>query len=230
VKPPHAPHRPRLFRDQRGLSTVEYVILLVLVAALSVGAWRLFGESVRCAVVRVLPPGSELPEGAERCFAESSGAVTDGVSRRARAPGERSRSSFGCNPSTPPGSGPAPKPSAPKPAPPAPPPPAPIPAEKFISSVQAIMCPRDAAALRDLKNSKVQITVYDSITFEDEKFDGKNWVRKPFAAGGAAYEDPPGQKRIDAVLTADASDNAATLYHEAVHTQQPASMKHPQTE
>ena len=35
-----------LSRDERGLSTVEYVILLVLVATIAIGAWRLFGDSV----------------------------------------------------------------------------------------------------------------------------------------------------------------------------------------
>jgi len=92
------------------------------------------------------------------------------------------------------------------------------------------MCPKDAASLRNLKNANVIITVYSQIDFADEVFDGKNWVPAPFAAGGSAYEKPRGQKRIDAVLTSSAEDNAATLYHEAVHTQQPSSMKHPQTE
>jgi len=92
------------------------------------------------------------------------------------------------------------------------------------------MCPQDAQALRDLKNANVIINVYSQITFQDEKFDGKNWAPNPFPAGGSAYEDVLGRKHIDAVLTASTDDNAATLYHEAVHTQQPASMQHPQTE
>ncbi|HEX2675983.1 MAG TPA: hypothetical protein VHM19_05070 [Polyangiales bacterium] len=36
----------RLRRDQRGLSTVEYVILLCLIAAMSVGLWNTFGNTV----------------------------------------------------------------------------------------------------------------------------------------------------------------------------------------
>jgi Flp pilus assembly pilin Flp len=36
-----------LLRDSRGLSTVEYVIILVLIAAAAVGAWSLLGQSVR---------------------------------------------------------------------------------------------------------------------------------------------------------------------------------------
>ena len=92
------------------------------------------------------------------------------------------------------------------------------------------MCPQDAQALRDLKTANVIIKVYTQITFEDEKFDGTNWVPNPFPAGGSAYEDALNRKHIDAVLTASTDDNAATLFHEAVHTRQPKTMQHPQTE
>ncbi len=36
-----------LLRDQRGLSTVEYVILLVLIAASAITLWVTFGTSIR---------------------------------------------------------------------------------------------------------------------------------------------------------------------------------------
>ena len=36
----------RLHRDVGGLSTVEYVILLILVAVISISAWRTFGNNV----------------------------------------------------------------------------------------------------------------------------------------------------------------------------------------
>jgi Flp pilus assembly pilin Flp len=36
-----------LARDDRGLSTVEYVIILVLIAAVALGAWKQFGEDVQ---------------------------------------------------------------------------------------------------------------------------------------------------------------------------------------
>jgi len=36
-----------LLGDTRGLSTVEYVIILVLVAVLAIGTWRTFGSSVK---------------------------------------------------------------------------------------------------------------------------------------------------------------------------------------
>ena len=35
-----------LRRDERGLSTVEYIIILVLIAVIAIVAWKQFGESV----------------------------------------------------------------------------------------------------------------------------------------------------------------------------------------
>jgi len=37
----------RLHSDQRGLTTVEYVIVLCLIAALAVGTWKEFGDNVK---------------------------------------------------------------------------------------------------------------------------------------------------------------------------------------
>lgn len=36
----------RLARDRRGLTTVEYTIVLCLIAALCVGVWKEFGDQV----------------------------------------------------------------------------------------------------------------------------------------------------------------------------------------
>jgi len=36
----------QLIRDEAGLSTVEYVIILVLVAAIAIGTWQTFGKTV----------------------------------------------------------------------------------------------------------------------------------------------------------------------------------------
>jgi Flp pilus assembly pilin Flp len=41
-----------LLGDERGLSTVEYVVILVLVCAVAIGAWSLFGQQIRCALGR----------------------------------------------------------------------------------------------------------------------------------------------------------------------------------
>jgi Flp pilus assembly pilin Flp len=40
----------RLRRDEAGLSTVEYVILLALVAVVSIGTWQAFGERIETAI------------------------------------------------------------------------------------------------------------------------------------------------------------------------------------
>jgi Flp pilus assembly pilin Flp len=37
----------RLKRDERGLTTVEYVIVLCLISALAVATWQQFGDNVR---------------------------------------------------------------------------------------------------------------------------------------------------------------------------------------
>jgi Flp pilus assembly pilin Flp len=36
----------KLKQDQRGLSTVEYVVLLVLIVAIAVAVWNVFGNSL----------------------------------------------------------------------------------------------------------------------------------------------------------------------------------------
>ena len=38
--------RTSLVHDEEGLSTVEYIIILVLIAVLGIIAWRQFGQSV----------------------------------------------------------------------------------------------------------------------------------------------------------------------------------------
>jgi Flp pilus assembly pilin Flp len=37
---------PSLRDDERGLSTVEYIIILVLIAVIAITAWKQFGEAV----------------------------------------------------------------------------------------------------------------------------------------------------------------------------------------
>jgi|JI102314A1RNA_FD_contig_31_2875454_length_775_multi_5_in_0_out_0_2 Flp pilus assembly pilin Flp len=39
-------NRKTLARDEEGLSTVEYVILLFLIAIIGIAAWKKFGNSV----------------------------------------------------------------------------------------------------------------------------------------------------------------------------------------
>ncbi|NOY89739.1 MAG: hypothetical protein GXP55_00925 [Deltaproteobacteria bacterium] len=40
----------QLVRDEEGLSTVEYIIILVLIAVLGIVAWRAFGSAVKAKV------------------------------------------------------------------------------------------------------------------------------------------------------------------------------------
>ena len=37
---------PDLWRDQRGLTTVEYIIVLGLIAIVGIAAWQQFGETL----------------------------------------------------------------------------------------------------------------------------------------------------------------------------------------
>ncbi|HLV20248.1 MAG TPA: Flp family type IVb pilin [Polyangiaceae bacterium] len=41
-----AARKHSLVADERGLSTVEYVIILVLIAVLAIGAWNTFGAEL----------------------------------------------------------------------------------------------------------------------------------------------------------------------------------------
>lgn len=41
-----AKDRPSLLSDQRGLTTVEYIIVLGLVAIVGIAAWQQFGETL----------------------------------------------------------------------------------------------------------------------------------------------------------------------------------------
>lgn len=40
----------QLAKDEEGLTTVEYIIILILIAVLAIAVWRSFGDSVRAKV------------------------------------------------------------------------------------------------------------------------------------------------------------------------------------
>lgn len=42
-----SPGRDRLFDNQTGLSTVEYIIILLLIAVFAIAGWQVFGDSIR---------------------------------------------------------------------------------------------------------------------------------------------------------------------------------------
>jgi Flp pilus assembly pilin Flp len=52
-----AQNRDSLVKDRRGLSTVEYVIVLALIAVAAIGAWRSFGGRL---VEKVNNSGSQV--------------------------------------------------------------------------------------------------------------------------------------------------------------------------
>jgi Flp pilus assembly pilin Flp len=79
--------RARALRRARGLSTVEYVIVLVLLAAVAIGAWRVFGESVRAA----LSNSSQSLDGLAHVPLDGGGRSPDGSPRNtAASPGQAS--------------------------------------------------------------------------------------------------------------------------------------------
>ena len=50
-----------LLRDKRGLTTVEYIIILCLIAVVGFGVWKRFGESVKTKVGGSADRVDELP-------------------------------------------------------------------------------------------------------------------------------------------------------------------------
>jgi hypothetical protein len=80
----------------------------------------------------------------------------------------------------------------------------------------AKFCPQDKAFLEDLKARGVKITAYDSIDFEDNYYDGKQWVKKLNPGGGQQDGN-----NVIIVKTGDPGLDASTIYHEGVHTSQP---------
>jgi Flp pilus assembly pilin Flp len=50
-----------LLRDNRGLTTVEYIIILCLIAVVGFGVWKKFGETVKTKVGGSTDRVEELP-------------------------------------------------------------------------------------------------------------------------------------------------------------------------
>jgi hypothetical protein len=81
------------------------------------------------------------------------------------------------------------------------------------------MCPADRAYLHDLRSRGVTITAYDRIYFDDPYYDGTRWTTRRFEAGGTTSGT-----HINMIRSSSAEENAATIYHEGIHTGQPRSM------
>ena len=90
----------------------------------------------------------------------------------------------------------------------------------WLNDIKKIMClPEDKTFLADLQARGVTITAFDRIYFEDPYYDGTQWTTRHFEAGGTTDGTD-----ITMIRSTDAVENAATIYHEGVHTGQPVSM------
>ncbi len=190
--------------DRRGASSVQYIVVAGAIALAVVGAWRLFGQSLAGMVTR---EGHDVATLTPEClYCDRSHTAGEGTATALPAAAETAANGGRASPSS---SGPSggPPPAARPSAPP------------WIGGVLKIMCPKDKAFLRQLKNNGVQITAYDRIYFDDPYYDGHTWTTKRFEAGGTTEN-----KKINMIRSPNAADNAATIYHEGVHTGQPRGM------
>jgi hypothetical protein len=98
-----------------------------------------------------------------------------------------------------------------------PPPPSP---DKWLEDVKKVFNkPEDKAFLDGLIARGVTIKAFDRIYFEDPYYDGTKWTTKHFEAGGTT-----GGTSINMIRSSDPKENAATIFHEGIHTGQPSSM------
>lgn len=98
-----------------------------------------------------------------------------------------------------------------------PPPPNP---DQWLLDIKAVFNrPEDKAFLDDLIRRGVKITAFDKIRFDDPFYDGTKWTVKVFDAGGSQNGNS-----INMIRSASAVENAATIFHEGVHTGQPSSL------
>ena len=83
-----------LLGDERGLTTVEYVVILVVVCAVAIGAWTVFGQQVRCALGMAndtIAAGINVDStvGPQACAKTPSSSGDDGVPHEERAKKEK---------------------------------------------------------------------------------------------------------------------------------------------
>ena len=98
-----------LWRDRRGLSTVEYAIVLVLVVAVCIGVFQFFGQKLRCALAganaefgRVSGDG---PGGGQACPAGPGGGGSSGPSAGSGTSGPGTNPGGGTSPGSGSGNG-----------------------------------------------------------------------------------------------------------------------------
>jgi hypothetical protein len=184
---------------QRGLSTVEYVVVLVLVAIVSLVLWQAFGGSVRKALQR--GTGS-LETLSSLDFEEASGTGTADIALEGPGSGVPT-------PATAPGM--ARPPAPPPPPPPKPPPPPPKPTTHLGSDVDAVAS-RSPTLSRDLETLRKQ-----------------GWTIQYGAVGSGGFTDyNKKQITIDGGQKNDPRNASSALAHEVGHVLSPPRTTGPQ--
>ena len=90
----------------------------------------------------------------------------------------------------------------------------------WLQDIKKVMSqPGDRVFLDTLIARGVTVTAYDRIYFEDPYYDGTKWTTRHFEAGGTTSGTS-----VNMIRSSNAAENAATIYHEGVHTGQPSSM------
>ena len=92
--------------------------------------------------------------------------------------------------------------------------------DAWVRDLAAIFLPADRDVLEDIKAKGIVVRVYDEIYFEDPYFDGSAWTTKRFEAAGTTNGTT-----INLIRDSRTAENAATLYHEWIHTGQPVEME-----
>ena len=196
------PCRARYRTRQRGLTTVEYVVVLVLVAIVAVGAWRVFGETVRR---RVAFGSRELESLSDWQGDNASGIGAPGGSL------EEPGTGTGAFPTPAPVPGMA-RPPPPPPPPLPPPPPAPPKATTSLGSgvdTIANQSPALTSALQSLRN--------------------QGWTIRYGEAGASGSYTTLATKTItiDSALKDKSAIAASALAHEVGHVLEPPQLVAP---
>lgn len=94
--------------------------------------------------------------------------------------------------------------------------------DAWLGGMLAVLCPGDKEFLAKLRARGVTVTGYDRIYWDDPYYDGTAWTTRRFEGGGST--DGAG-KNINMLTNRSPESNAATLYHEGIHTGQPTTME-----
>jgi type VI secretion system secreted protein VgrG len=192
--------RVRRRASERGLSTVEYVVVLVLIAVVAIGAWRAFGQSV----VQALGVVDRKFEGLGQ-----SALGEDRSSPSQPAPENNT-------PAPAPGVFPPSPPPPPTPPPPPPPPPAAPPAGAGGGGAGGGSSAQGATGLG--ANVDGLISKSPTATQNVQNLRAQGWTLQYGPAGGGTYTDLDTKViTLDANEQGNPSEAAISVAHEASH-------------